>query len=81
MQVQCAADDVACEISYVTRQKDRSSGLPLMQVLCVVDNEARGFAPLPLPLAWVSPKSRLIYYEILVFKKWFLNIFHNKKKL
>jgi len=32
-------------------QQDRSSGLPLMQVFCVVGNEAPGFAPLPLPLA------------------------------
>jgi len=46
----------------------------------VVDNKAPGFAPLPLPLAWVTPKYRLIYCKILLFKKKFLNIFFNKKK-
>jgi len=46
----------------------------------VVDNEAPGFAPLPLLHAWVTPKCRLIYCKILVFKKWFLNIFQKKKK-
>jgi len=49
-----------------------------MQVFCVVDNEAPGFAPLPLPLAWITPKYRLIYCKILVFKEWFLNIFQKK---
>jgi len=52
-----------------------------MQVFCVVDNEAPGFAPLPLPLAWVTPKCRLIYCKILVFKKCFLNIFQKKEAL
>jgi len=61
-------------------QRDRSSGLPLMQVFCVVDNEAPGFAPLPLPLAWVTPKCRLIYCKILLFKKKCLNIFFKKKE-
>jgi len=36
--------------------------------ICVLDNEAPGFAPVPLPLAWVTPKCRLIYCKILVFK-------------
>jgi len=61
-------------------QKDRSSGLPLMQVFCVVDNEKPGFAPLPLPLAWVTPKRRLVYCKILVFQKCFLNIKKKKKR-
>jgi len=52
-----------------------------MHVFCVVDNEAPGFALLPLPLAWVTPKYRFIYCKILLFKKRFLNIFHKKKAL
>jgi len=66
-------------IWIMKQQKDRSSGLSLMQVFCVVDNEAPGFAPLPLPLTCVTPKCRLMYCKILVFKKWFLNIFQQKK--
>jgi len=58
----------------LNEQKDRSSGLPLMQVFCVVDNKAPRFAPLPLPFALVTRKCRLIYCKIILFKKQFLNI-------
>jgi len=43
---------------------------------CLVDSEVPGFALQPLPLAWVSPKFRLIYCKILLFKKWLLNNFN-----
>jgi len=48
-------------------------------MFCLVDNEAPGFTPLPLPLAWVTPKYRLIYCKIILFKKEFLIIFPKKK--
>jgi len=68
------------EFSPADVQNDRSSGLSLMQLFCVVDNYVPGFAPMPLPLAWFTHNCRLIYCKIILLKKWFLNIFPQKNK-